>query len=71
MPTSKASRNNMNEHRQSQGQQDPEYPIREARPLDEDEELAELDNPNAGSADTEAGDDDPSQRPITDNKAGG
>jgi hypothetical protein len=32
---------------------------------------AELDDPLAGTRDKEAGPDDPRQRPITDNKAGG
>jgi len=37
----------------------------------DDEDPSEFDDPLAGSADREPGGDDPRQRPITDNKAGG
>jgi hypothetical protein len=35
------------------------------------ENPSELDDPMAGSPDREPGPDDPQQRPVTDNKAGG
>ena len=35
------------------------------------DDLADLSDPNAGSHDSEPGDDNPHQRPISDNKAGG
>jgi hypothetical protein len=38
---------------------------------DDRDDLADLDDPNAGNPDSDAGDDTPDQRPITDNKAGG
>jgi hypothetical protein len=36
-----------------------------------EQDPAELDDPAAGNPDREPGGDDPRQRPITDNKAGG
>ena len=39
--------------------------------MSDDEDPAEFDDPLAGSADREPGGDDPRQRPLTDNKAGG
>jgi len=39
--------------------------------MPDDEDPSELDDPMAGSADREPGEDDPGQRPLTDNKAGG
>ena len=41
------------------------------RPGDTDMDPSELDDPMAGSPDRQPGKDDPHQRPITDNKAGG
>jgi hypothetical protein len=46
-------------------------PIEPRRPIATDQDPAELDDPNAGSPDKDPGADRPSQRPITDNKAGG
>jgi hypothetical protein len=56
----------MNEKRQGQGEvgrEDGEHSV--------EQELTEMDDPIAGSPDREPGADDPRQRPITDNKAGG
>jgi len=42
-----------------------------APPQQDVQDPSELDDPMAGSQDKQPGKDNPSQRPITDNKAGG
>ena len=53
----------------TQSQSRPNSAHQQARPSDK--ELPELDNPNVGNPDSQAGPDTHKQRPITDNKAGG
>lgn len=53
----------------AQDVQDVQDAEREPRPAEQDP--SELDNSSDGNPDAEAGADTPSQRPITDNKAGG
>ena len=56
--------------RATRKQRTPVPPAAQDRMLDA-EDPAEFDDPLAGSADREPGADNPRQRPLTDNKAGG
>lgn len=56
----------MNEKIDSQRQ-----PSRDVRDRAREPDVTDLDDPMGGSPDLEPGDDNPDQRPITDNKAGG
>jgi hypothetical protein len=61
----------LNDSKQATGRHEDAPPPAVRDRMPDDEDPSELDDPMAGSADREPGADDPHQRPLTDNKAGG